>query len=115
MWSDKETNIDYLNFGYLVDLIAKIATDKNLSPSTIGLYGDWGSGKSSLMKLALQAINDKAEKEVMRATPKYYVLNSMDGFLKGMRTRRPLSVELYLMLWLMRKGLIKTLSIMPKT
>ncbi len=63
MWSDKETNIDYLNFGYLVDLIAKIATDKNLSPSTIGLYGDWGSGKSSLMKLALQAINDKAEKD----------------------------------------------------
>lgn len=62
MWSDKETNIDYLNFGYLVDLIAEIATNRSLSPSTIGLYGDWGSGKSSLMKLAIQAINDKAEK-----------------------------------------------------
>ena len=47
MWPDKESNIDYLNFGYLVDMVADIATNRDLSPSTIGLYGDWGSGKSS--------------------------------------------------------------------
>ncbi len=59
MWPDKEAEIDYLNFGYMVDMIATIATDRTLSPSTIGLYGDWGSGKSSLMKLALQKIEEK--------------------------------------------------------
>ena len=48
MWPDKETNIDYLNFRYLVDLIVEIAMNRELTPSTIGLYGDWGSGKSSL-------------------------------------------------------------------
>lgn len=61
MWPDKESNIDYLNFGYLVDMVADIATNRDLSPSTIGLYGDWGSGKSSLMKLARQKIEEQDE------------------------------------------------------
>ena len=62
MWPDKEAEIDYLNFGYMVDLIADIATNRKLSPSTIGLYGDWGSGKSSLMKLAQKKIEEKKPK-----------------------------------------------------
>ena len=62
MWPDKETNIDYLNFGYMVDMVADIATNRDLSPSTIGLYGDWGSGKSSLMKLALKKIEENNPK-----------------------------------------------------
>jgi hypothetical protein len=62
MWPDKEAEIDYLNFGYMVDMIANIATNRELSPSTIGLYGDWGSGKSSLMKLALKKIEEKNPK-----------------------------------------------------
>ena len=36
MWPDKETEIDYLNFGYMVNLVADIATNRDLSPSTIG-------------------------------------------------------------------------------
>lgn len=61
MWPDKEAKKDYLNFGYMVDLVVEIATNKSLSPSTIGLYGDWGSGKSTLMKLAQNAIEQKAK------------------------------------------------------
>lgn len=56
MWPDKETEIDYLNFGYMVDMVVDIATNRQLSPSTIGLYGDWGSGKSTLMRLAKKKI-----------------------------------------------------------
>lgn len=72
MWPDKETNIDYLNFGYLVDLIVEIAMNRELTPSTIGLYGDWGSGKSSLMKLAQDRIEElsKAKKKKEDDTPK---------------------------------------------
>lgn len=62
MWPDKETEIDYLNFGYMVNLVANIATNRDLSPSTIGLYGDWGSGKSSLMKLVQKKIEEKYPK-----------------------------------------------------
>ena len=63
MWPDKETEIDYLNFGYMVNLVADIATNRDLSPSTIGLYGDWGSGKSSLMKLVQKKIEKKYPKD----------------------------------------------------
>lgn len=62
MWPDKETEIDYLNFGYMVDMVVDIATSRELSPSTIGIYGDWGSGKSSLMKLARKKIEKKNSK-----------------------------------------------------
>lgn len=72
MWPDKETNIDYLNFGYIVDLIVEIAMNRELTPSTIGLYGDWGSGKSSLMKLARDRIEglSKTKKKKEDDTPK---------------------------------------------
>ena len=63
MWPDKETEIDYLNFGYMVNLVADIATNRDLSPSTIGLYGDWGSGKSSLMKLVQKKIEENYPKD----------------------------------------------------
>ena len=63
MRPDKETEIDYLNFGYMVNLVANIATNRDLSPSTIGLYGDWGSGKSSLMKLVQKKIEEKYPKD----------------------------------------------------
>lgn len=59
MWPDKETEVDYLNFGYMVDMIVDIATKRELSPSTIGVYGDWGCGKSSLMKLAKHKIEEE--------------------------------------------------------
>lgn len=62
MWPDKEAEIDYLNFGYMVDMVVDIATNRELSPSTIGLYGDWGSGKSSLMKLAQKKIEERNPK-----------------------------------------------------
>lgn len=41
MWKDSETNIDYLNFNYLVEVITELVTDNDITPSTIGVYGDW--------------------------------------------------------------------------
>ena len=46
----------------MVDLVADIATNRELSPSIIGWYGDWGSGESSLMKLAQKKIEEKYPK-----------------------------------------------------
>ena len=62
MWPDEETEIDYLNFGYMVDLLVDIATNRELPPSTIRVYGDWGSGKYSLMKLVRKKIEIKNSK-----------------------------------------------------
>lgn len=57
MWKDCETNIDLLDFDYLVDVAKNIILDDNLTPSTIGIYGDWGSGKSSLMDMVMNDLS----------------------------------------------------------
>jgi KAP family P-loop domain len=52
MWSDNESDVDLLGFDYLVSAITSIVGNETLLPATIGVYGDWGSGKSSLLKRA---------------------------------------------------------------
>ncbi|MGB3354356.1 MAG: P-loop NTPase fold protein [Mycobacterium sp.] len=52
MWADNETDFDLLGFDYLVDGLVVALTEPRLLPVTIGVLGDWGSGKSSLMLIA---------------------------------------------------------------
>jgi hypothetical protein len=51
MWSDNETTIDLLGFDALADELEVLLTDEDLLPLTVLVDGEWGSGKSSLMKV----------------------------------------------------------------
>lgn len=51
MWHDNETDKDLLGFKVHANLITEIVTDTSMLPISIGLFGDWGSGKSSVMKM----------------------------------------------------------------
>jgi KAP family P-loop domain len=51
MWSDNETSIDLLGFQHLTKAARNIVENERLLPATIGIYGDWGSGKSSLIQM----------------------------------------------------------------
>lgn len=57
MWKDSEADLDFLNFNYLAEQVVEISKDDKLSPATIGVYGDWGSGKSSLMKMVKKSLD----------------------------------------------------------
>ena len=57
MWKDSEADIDFLNFNYLAEQVVEISTDEKLSPATVGVYGDWGSGKSTLMKMVKKSLD----------------------------------------------------------
>lgn len=58
MWKDSETEIDYLDYGYIVDILKDIICNDELLPASIGLYGDWGSGKSSLMHMCIMELEN---------------------------------------------------------
>ncbi|WP_412503200.1 P-loop NTPase fold protein [Shewanella chilikensis] len=51
MWSDTESDKDYLNFGEVSQLAVDILTADDMLPVSIGVFGNWGAGKSSLLKL----------------------------------------------------------------
>ena len=61
MWSDNETNIDLLDYRHLVGVILSIVKSKHLHPTTVGVYGHWGSGKSSLLKMAQKSVEDEVD------------------------------------------------------
>ncbi|MBT5209300.1 MAG: NTPase, partial [Halieaceae bacterium] len=57
MWSDNETSEDLFGFRIHSDLIRELILDPTVLPVTIGVFGDWGGGKSSIM----QMLNDDLE------------------------------------------------------
>jgi predicted KAP-like P-loop ATPase len=51
MWADNETGEDLFGFRVHADLIRELIMDPTVLPATIGVYGDWGGGKSSMIKM----------------------------------------------------------------
>lgn len=58
MWSDNETTQDLLGYQVHADLLKKIILNDAMLPISIGVFGNWGSGKSSLMLLLQQTLQE---------------------------------------------------------
>ena len=59
MWPDHETTIDLLGIKHLKDAVLDIVKNDTLLPATIGIFGDWGSGKSSLIKMITKELESE--------------------------------------------------------
>jgi len=51
MWNDVETTKDFLNFTVVAKTAAQLIRDADNEPLSIGVSGNWGAGKSSLVKM----------------------------------------------------------------
>ena len=64
MWKDIETSEDLLGYRFHARLLKEIVLDKSMLPTSIGIFGNWGYGKSSLMLLIEKEINEEITKQV---------------------------------------------------
>jgi hypothetical protein len=63
MWSDNEAKEDLLGFQYLADGIISIVKNESLLPATLGVFGDWGGGKSTLIEIVKNRLTTPEEEE----------------------------------------------------
>lgn len=56
MWADNETNRDFVNFTGVATSVAELIIRARGRPISIGISGEWGTGKSSMIQLVEQAL-----------------------------------------------------------
>src|SRR5262245_3229468 len=60
MWTDNETALDLLGFRVHAELVRSVVVDPKLLPVTIGVFADWGGGKTSLMKMLEKSLDPES-------------------------------------------------------
>ncbi|MFJ5536336.1 KAP family P-loop NTPase fold protein [Vreelandella titanicae] len=62
MWPDKESSIDFLNFNEAAESIKDLITERELMPISIGVFGNWGAGKSTVLELTKKSLEEDSKK-----------------------------------------------------
>lgn len=62
MWTDRETTDDYLNFTGIVDVVTSTIQSEEDS-LTIGISGDWGVGKTSMLRMIEKTLSKDNEED----------------------------------------------------
>lgn len=65
VWSDIETKNDYLNYGELAEVVSEILLNPQMRPVSVGVFGTWGTGKSSLLNLIEERLREEAAGQVI--------------------------------------------------
>lgn len=71
MWTDNETTTDLLGFKVHADLIRKVVTNPKLLPITFGVFGDWGGGKTSIMRMLQRDLDPKTHNPLSEEAKSY--------------------------------------------
>jgi predicted KAP-like P-loop ATPase len=78
MWTDNETDRDFLNFEGVADTVAELIVQARGRPVSIGISGAWGVGKTSLIKLTHTALERKQPEQ---GAPKKYIYVEFNAWL----------------------------------
>jgi len=67
-WSDNPSALDLLGFADVTAPIAEAVIRDKLDPVTVGIEGDWGSGKSSILAILGKQLEDDTRSSSSRRT-----------------------------------------------
>lgn len=93
MWSDNETTQDLLGYQVHVDLLKKIILEDGMLPISIGVFGNWGSGKSSLMLLLKNSIDAWVASKKQDNSPKILQIKFNSWQFEGYDTTKLAMIE----------------------
>lgn len=77
MWPDTETDRDFLNFSEVADLTIDLLRQPGMLPLSIGIFGGWGAGKSSMLQLVKKGLNADRDENGKEK----YVIVAFDAWL----------------------------------
>jgi predicted KAP-like P-loop ATPase len=63
MWSDNETDRDFLNFRMVADTAAEMIVQAKGQPLSLGVSGNWGVGKSTMIKLIQESLRARGDEK----------------------------------------------------
>ncbi len=72
LWSDNPAELDLLGFADVTAPIAEAVLRDKLDPVTVGIEGDWGSGKSSILTILGEQLKDDGTVVVIPTHPWEY-------------------------------------------
>ena len=58
---DHETAVDFLNYEAIARTVVELLNDNRRRPLTIGIHGDWGAGKSSILKMVEDDLSEEKD------------------------------------------------------
>lgn len=58
LWSDDPSKVDLLSFSAIASTVVDAVLDESLDPVALGLSGPWGSGKTTVLGLVRQQLED---------------------------------------------------------
>jgi predicted KAP-like P-loop ATPase len=94
--SDNETKVDFLNSEPIAKTIVSLLRERPSQPITVGVHGDWGAGKSSVLEMVEAALESDENVLCLKFNGWRFQgfedakIALMEGVVEGLLEKRPM-------------------------